>query len=124
MRLLVVPFVLIPLIEVLLFVWVGGRIGLLNVVLLVIATGIIGATVAGRQGGAVWLQAQRALAEGRFPGREIAHGAMVLVGGALLLTPGFLTDVVGFLLMVPVVREGIRTRGQRRFQRRMGIIDL
>lgn len=122
--LLVIPFVLIPLIEVALFIVIGGRIGLLNVVLLVIVTGIVGATAAARQGGSVWLQGQQALSDGRFPGREMAHGAMVLVGGALLLTPGFLTDIVGFLLMVPVVREWLRKWGQRRFERRVGIIDL
>ena len=124
MGFLFVPFVLIPLVEIAAFVVVGGRIGALNVVLLVVATGVVGAIVAGRQGSAVWAQAQLALAEGRFPGREIAHGAMVLVGGVLLITPGFVTDVVGFLLMVPVFREALRRWGARRFQHRAGIVDL
>jgi UPF0716 protein FxsA len=124
MGLLVFPFVLIPLVEVVLFIAIGGRIGLLNVVLTIIATGVVGAMVASRQGGAVWLQGRRALAEGRFPGREIAHGAMILFGGALLLTPGFLTDAVGLLLMVPAVRDMISRWGRRSFDRRVGIVDL
>ena len=124
MGLLLAVFVGMPLLEIVVFVTVGGRIGLLNVVLLVVATGIIGATVASRQGSAVFRRAQVAMREGRFPGREIAHGAMVLVGGVLLITPGFITDGVGFLLMVPPVREALTRWGRRRFQVQTGTIDI
>ncbi len=65
---------------------------------------------------------QSTLAGGRFPGDELAHGAMILVAGALLITPGFLTDGVGFLLLVPPVREALRRFGARRMRGRVQIL--
>lgn len=117
-------FVIVPVVEVLLFVVVGDRIGLGSTMLVVLGTGVLGAFVATHQGTAVWRELRTELVAGRFPGRQLAHGAMVLVGGALLLTPGFLTDIVGFGLMVPPLREVVRRWGARRFAVRSGIIDL
>ena len=117
-------FIGVPILEVIGFVTVGNRIGLLNVLALILVTGVVGAFVASRQGMTVWRDAQLQLAQGALPARELAHGAMVLAGAMLLITPGFVTDVVGFLLMVPVVREAIRRWGARRFTPRTGIIDI
>jgi len=118
------PFVIIPILELALFIAVGDRIGVWNLVAIIVVTGFIGAWVASRQGSTVWFEARRKLDQGGFPGAELAHGAMVLVGAALLITPGFLTDVIGFLLMIPAVRDVLRRWGMRRFSRRLGIIDI
>ena len=124
MPLVFAVFIGIPILEVAVFVAVGGEIGILNVLALILVTGVVGAFVASRQGVAVWRDAQIQLAQGAFPGRELAHGAMVLAGAMLLITPGFVTDVVGFLLMVPVVREVVRRWGARRFRAGTGIVDI
>ena len=124
MPLVFAVFIGVPVLEVVVFVMVGGRIGLLNVLALILVTGVVGALVASRQGMSVWRDAQVQMAQGAFPGRELAHGAMVLAGAMLLVTPGFVTDVVGFLLMVPVVREAVRRWASRRFTARSGIIDI
>lgn len=122
-------FVVVPLLEIVVFVYVGGRIGVGSLVALVVITGVLGFAIARYQGFAVWGQAQQALRRGGFPGKELAHAAMVLVGAVLLVTPGFVTDGVGFLLMVPAVREALRRWGTRRFRGRVtrgrsDVIDL
>ncbi len=119
-----VVFIGIPILEVVVFIAVGGRIGLLNVLALILVTGVLGAIIASRQGMSVWRKAQIQIAQGAFPGRELAHGAMVLAGALLLITPGFVTDGVGFLLMVPAVREALRRWGSGRFGARSGVIDI
>ncbi len=129
MGFLALPFVVVPLLEIFVFVYVGGRIGIGSLIALVVVTGVLGFVIARYQGFAVWAQAQQALRRGAFPGKELAHGAMVLVGAVLLVTPGFVTDGVGFLLMVPPVREAVRRWGSRRFRGRVArgrsdVIDL
>ena len=108
MRLLL--FVGIPLLELFLLAAVEDRIGLGPTLLLVVGTGLLGASAVRRQGARAWRAIQVAVAEGRVPSAELAHGALVLVGGVLLITPGILTDVAGLLLMIPVVRELVRLR--------------
>ncbi len=108
MRLLL--FIGVPLLELYLLAAVEDRIGLGPTLLLVVATGLLGASAVRRQGARAWRAIQLAVAEGRVPDAEIAHGVLILVGGVLLITPGILTDAVGLLLMVPVVRELIRLR--------------
>lgn len=103
-------FVGMPLAEMALLIWVGGRIGVGPTLGIVLLTGILGATLVKRQGLSVWYSAQERLAAGSLPAREMVHGAMLLVAGAFLLTPGFITDVVGFSLLVPTVREWLRRR--------------
>jgi UPF0716 protein FxsA len=115
-------FLIVPVIELLLFIWIQERIGLGPTLLGVIVTAIIGAALVRRQGLSVWRQFQMELGSGGMPARQLAHGAMVLFGGALLLTPGYLTDAVGFVLMVPAVREAIRRIGVRVVKARTVII--
>ena len=88
-----------------------------------LATAAAGAFLVRMQGLAVWMRVRSDLEAGLVPGRQLVHGAMVLVGGALLLTPGFLTDAVGFLLMIPFVREGLRRLGNRFWQRRVIVME-
>lgn len=111
-------FVGVPLLEMALLIWVGARIGIGTTLAIVILTGIAGATLVKRQGLSVWKSAQERLASGAIPTRELAHGAMLLVAGAFLLTPGFLTDIVGFALLTPVTREWLRRRFGERISRR------
>ena len=98
-------FVGIPLLELYVLSVVGGRIGLLNTLGLVVATGLLGAVVMRRQGAQVWRSARAKMARGEIPAEELLGGMLVLVGGALMITPGIITDVVGFLLMAPPVRN-------------------
>lgn len=98
-------FVLLPLAEIATFVVVGSKIGALTTVALTIASSIVGAVLMRWQGFGILARLQREMERGGSPGREIAHGAMVLLAGVLLLIPGFLTDVVGLLLFIPPVRD-------------------
>ena len=104
---LFVIFVAVPLIEIALFIQVGGWLTLWPTLAVVIATAAIGTVLVRRQGIAVLRQAQRALDELGDPLAPLAHGALILLAGALLLTPGFLTDAVGFVLLVPAVRTSV-----------------
>ncbi|HEX2255047.1 MAG TPA: FxsA family protein [Thermoanaerobaculia bacterium] len=114
-------FVLVPLAELALLVWIGRHVGLVPTVALVVATGILGATLARWQGMVAWRRFRAATDAGRLPHREILDGLLVLVAGAVLLTPGLLTDVAGFLLLVPSVRHRVGDRLaatlERRFRR-------
>ena len=98
-------FVGVPLVELYVLSIVENRIGLLNTLGLIVATGMLGAVVMKRQGAGVWRSAQLRMARGEIPTEEILGGIMVLVGGALMITPGILTDAVGLLLMIPAVRS-------------------
>ncbi len=100
-------FLIVPLIEIALFIQVGGLIGLWYTLLIVILTAILGAYLVRSQGLAVLSQLRGSFEELRDPTEPLAHGAMVLFSGALLLTPGFFTDTVGFALMVPGVRAAV-----------------
>ncbi len=101
---LLLAFIAVPLIEITLFIKVGGLIGLPMTLLIMLVTAILGTTLVRSQGVKVLGDLQRALSELRDPAEPLAHGAMILFSGALLLTPGFFTDAVGLALMVPGVR--------------------
>ena len=116
-------FLTVPILELLLFIYVEQQIGLGRLLLGIVITAVLGAFLVRQQGFAVWLRLREDLLAGQMPGLQLAHGALVLFGGALLLTPGFLTDAVGFALMVPLVREGVRRLGVRLFMRRTIIIE-
>ncbi|CAG1012785.1 MAG: membrane protein FxsA [Rhizobiaceae bacterium] len=97
--------VLIPLAEIATFVIVGSEIGALATVALTIAMSVAGAVLMRWQGFGILGRLQRELETGGSPGRELAHGAMVLLAGVLLLIPGFLTGLLGLLLFIPPVRD-------------------
>jgi UPF0716 protein FxsA len=117
MALLVALFILLPIAEIYVIIQVGGAIGVLPTLAILILDGFVGAALARSQSRAAWERFNLALAEGRVPARETADGAMIIFGGALLLTPGFITDVVGLLLLLPPTRALIR-RGLGRLARR------
>ncbi len=98
-------FVAVPLIEIALFISVGGAIGLLPTLAIVIVTAFVGTWLVRSQGGQALRELQTSFNDLRDPSEPLAHGAMILFAGALLLTPGFFTDAVGFALLVPKVRQ-------------------
>lgn len=111
-----VPFLLLamPLAEIATFVVVGSRIGVAATLGLVLATAIAGSILLRIQGFGAVRRIQEIVNEGGVPGRELVHGVMILIAGLLLLTPGFITDTLGFLLFVPALRElGWRLLRQR-----------
>lgn len=98
-------FVAIPLIEIALFIQVGGAIGLWPTLLIVVLTAILGTTLLRKQGVMALNNLQSRISAFQDPSEPLAHGAMILFAGALLLTPGFFTDALGLALMVPQVRS-------------------
>lgn len=102
---LFVLFLAVPLIEIALFIQVGGLIGLWPTLLIVVLTAILGTFMMRQQGLKALQDLQSSFGEMRDPTEPLAHGAMILFSGALLLTPGFFTDAVGFSLLIPGVRR-------------------
>lgn len=112
-------FVLVPLVELWLLVRMGGWIGVLPTIALVVLTGVAGAALARREGLRTLREARASLARGELPGRPLMDGMAILTGGALLLTPGLLTDVVGFALLLPPSRAQVRRLVRRSLERRI-----
>lgn len=106
--LLFLVFIVLPLLELYVIIQVGGAIGVVPVLLLLLADGFIGAALARSQGRQVWVRFNETMAVGRIPAREILDGAMIMFGGALLLSPGFITDILGIFLLVPPGRAAMR----------------
>ncbi len=102
--LLIALFIAVPILELWVIVEVGGLIGVLPTIALLFGMSLLGATLLRHQGRGAWRRFNRALAEHRFPGREVADGLLITIGGVLLLTPGFITDAVGLLLLAPPTR--------------------
>lgn len=112
-------FVVVPLLELALLIQIGQWVGLLPTVGLVVLTGVAGAALARAEGLRTLLSFRASLAEGRVPSRELWDGAAILVGGALLLTPGILTDLVGFGLLLPPTRRWLQKRMREGLERRI-----
>ncbi len=115
--LLVLIFIVLPIAEIYVIIKVGEAIGVLPTIALLFLDGFLGAALLRSQGRAAWRRFNEALAAGRVPAREVFDGAMVILGGAFLLTPGFITDVIGLVLLVPPTRavfRGIVSRMARR----------
>jgi UPF0716 protein FxsA len=114
-------FGLIALAEMATFFWVESRIGLGWALGLAVATAVIGSILVRRAGVSVIQRIQERTRQGQLPGRELSDGAAVLVAGAFLISPGFITDLLGFLLLVPVIRSLIYRRVSSRFARRITV---
>jgi UPF0716 protein FxsA len=110
-------FVALPLVELALLIQVGQWIGLLWTLALVVATGVLGAALARRQGFRTWLAIQAELRQGQVPAGALVDGLLILIGGIVLLTPGILTDLAGFALLVPATRTALKRRLRSRFER-------
>jgi UPF0716 protein FxsA len=110
---LVLLFIVLPIAEIYVIIKVGEAIGVLPTIALLILDGFLGAALLKHQGRAAWRRFNEALEAGRIPAREVFDGAMVIVGGAFLLAPGFITDAIGLLLLIPLTRamfRGIATK--------------
>ncbi|SNX54833.1 FxsA family protein [Thermoanaerobacterium sp. RBIITD] len=98
-------FIVVPLIELYILIVLGKNIGVLPTILIVVGAGIVGVSMLKREGFKVIREFKNALNEGRVPGDELLNGILVLVGGVLLITPGLITDAMGFLLLIPATRN-------------------
>jgi UPF0716 protein FxsA len=106
--LLLVLFIVVPLVELYVIIQVGQAIGPLPTIGLLLLDSIAGSMLLRSQGREAWRRFNEAISAGRVPGREVANGAMIIFGGALLLAPGFITDIVGALFLIPPTRAILR----------------
>jgi len=102
---LLLLFVVMPVMEMWLLIEVGGQIGALATIALVLLTAMVGLTLLRKQGFATLMKANRKMAEGQLPAEEMVEGIFLAIGGALLLTPGFVTDSIGFACLLPGIRQ-------------------
>ncbi|SDX64399.1 FxsA family protein [Marinobacter mobilis] len=107
-------FIILPIVEMAILIKVGTLIGALNTIALVLLTAVIGAALLKQQGLATLLRANQRLNSGELPAREVAEGLILAVGGALLLTPGFVTDAIGFLCLLPGSRHWLAAKALKR----------
>jgi UPF0716 protein FxsA len=114
---LLLLFVVVPAVELAILVEVGSRIGTLPTLAIILATGVLGAALARHQGLRTLREIQEQLGRGEIPAGSLVDGMIILLAGALLITPGILTDAVGFLCLVPRVRNAAKRMLQRRFER-------
>ena len=117
--LLVVLFVFVPIVELAVIIQVGQAIGVVETLLLMVVVSVAGAWLVKREGIGVWRRAQRQLDTGVMPGRELVDGVLIMVAGALLLLPGFVSDCLGILLLLPPVRAVVRGLVIRRLRTRV-----
>jgi UPF0716 protein FxsA len=119
--LLILLFIVVPLAELYVILQVGEAIGAVWTILLLAADSLLGSLLLRSQGRTVWRRFNSALAEGRMPHREVIDGVLIVFGGAFLITPGFLTDIVGLLLLIPPTRALIRRVAVRRLGKRVAV---
>jgi UPF0716 protein FxsA len=118
---LIALFIVVPLAELYVILKVGDAIGAVWTILLLAADSVLGSLLLRAQGRSVWRRFNDALAQGKMPHREVVDGVLVIFGGAFLITPGFLTDIVGLMLLLPPTRAVIRRTLVRRLGRRVAI---
>lgn len=110
-------FIVVPLLELALLIQVGRWVGVFPTIALVAATGLLGAVLVKGEGGRTLAKIRMELGQGRVPGQALLDGACLLVGGAFLLTPGVITDVLAFALLAPPSRRAIQRWVRKRFER-------
>lgn len=110
---ILLALLVVPLIELYVIIQVGQQIGAVPTILALIAVSVLGTWLLKREGSATWRRLQAALQRGEMPTNEATDGALILFGGALLLTPGFLTDAVGLLLILPPTRAAVKGSARR-----------
>ena len=119
-------FIAVPVVELVLLIEIGQRVGTFATIGLIMGTGIVGASLARQQGINTLARLRKDLAEGRLPAEPIVDGMLILVAAAVLITPGVLTDLVGFLCLVPACRRLLKRHLKRRFERavRVGTVGV
>src|SRR3954449_2296503 len=118
---LIVVFIVVPLAELYVIIQVGQAIGALPTIAILLLDSVLGSMLLRAQGRAVWPRFNETLAAGRMPHREVVDGVLVIFGGAFLITPGFITDIVGIFLLLPPTRVLIRRLLIRRLGRRVTV---
>ena len=113
---LILLFTILPALELAVLIHIGGYIGTANTIMVIILTGIAGAYLARIQGFLVIQSIQKSMEQGRMPTDEMIEGLMIFGGGIMLLTPGFITDTMGFLLLIPWTRTLIKNIVRKKFQ--------
>ena len=113
---LLLAFTIIPIIEIYLLIEIGSIFGVLTAITLVILTGFLGAFMARMQGLQTLFRIQESLREGRMPSSDLLDALLIVIAGVVLLTPGFLTDSAGFLLLIPTTRNSITSWLQRQIE--------
>ena len=113
-------FIFLPMVELYLLIMLGSRIGAMPTIGLIVLTGIIGATLARQQGLSVLSKIQREMSSGKPPAQELIEGALIVVGGIVLLTPGIITDIFGFSLLIPPFRKALCRKLTKSFSQNMG----
>ncbi len=119
--LLAILFLVVPIVELYVIVQVAGGIGVLETIGLLIVVSIVGAWLVRHQGMSVLRRIQQQVRAGQMPTKQLVDGALILFAGALMLTPGFVTDAVGVLLLVPPSRAVVRGTLMRRFRGRVSV---
>jgi len=119
---LILLFTLLPLVELALLFWIAQHTGALFTLGLVIVTGVVGASLARHQGTRCWMQAREQIERGEMPADSILEGLMILLAGAVLITPGVITDVAGFGLLVPPIRRLVARSLSARLRARMIVV--
>ena len=114
---LLLLFIVVPAVELVLLIKIGGMIGILTTIGVIVFTGALGATLARWQGLGVLQKVQSELAQGGLPAGPLVDGVIILLAAALLMTPGFLTDIVGFLCLVPGFRAVLKSAAWKRLER-------
>ncbi|HEX5983384.1 MAG TPA: FxsA family protein [Solirubrobacterales bacterium] len=108
MPFLIILFIVVPILELYVIIQVGQLIGVLPTLILLLADALLGSWLLKHEGRGAWRRFNEALAARRFPGKEVADGVLIVIGGTLLLTPGFLTDIFGLFLLLPPTRAVAR----------------
>jgi UPF0716 protein FxsA len=108
MGILVALFIVVPIVEIYVIIQIGSLIGVVPTVALLIADAVLGSLLLRHQGRGAWRRFNEAIAQRRFPGREVADGLLIAIGGTLLLTPGFVTDIFGAIFLIPPTRAIVR----------------
>jgi UPF0716 protein FxsA len=121
---LVIAFIVVPIAELFVIIKVGESIGVLPTLALLLADALLGSLLLRHQGRGAWRRFNEALAQRRFPGKEVADGVLIVIGGTLLLAPGFLTDIVGILLLIPPTRAIARGLLRRFTVARFVMVDI
>ena len=124
MAILVVLFIVVPIAELFVIIRVGELIGVLPTLLILLASAMVGSLLLRHEGRGAWRRFNQALGQGRFPGKEVADGALIVVGGTLLVTPGFITDAVGVLLLLPPTRALARRLLKRLTLSRFTVVNV
>ena len=110
-------FIAVPVVELVLLIEIGQRVGTIATIGLIVGTGVVGASLARHQGTSTLARLQEELKDGRLPAEPIVDGVLILVAAAVLITPGVLTDLVGFLCLIPACRQLLKRYLKRRFER-------